>query len=193
MNREIILDQPSVIDLTKYDQSHFDRGKPQWFIIIWWFIQAVTFPLTLHNFSSFRCWLLRLFGAKIGQGVVIRPSARVTYPWKVSIGDYSWIGEDVVLYSLDEIEIGSHCVISQKSYLCTGSHDMQDRAFGLITAPIKIGNGAWIATDCLIAPGVKIGSNAVIGAKSGVFNDIPHSQVAWGIPCIPHYAREIKN
>ncbi|MDJ0650809.1 MAG: colanic acid biosynthesis acetyltransferase WcaF, partial [Xenococcaceae cyanobacterium MO_188.B19] len=101
MNPEIILDKPSLIDLTKYDQSHFDRGKPQWFIVIWWFIQGIAFPLSLHNFSSFRCWLLRLFGAKIGKGVVIRPSARVTYPWKVSIGDYSWIGEDVVLYSLD--------------------------------------------------------------------------------------------
>ena len=193
MNPQIILDEPALIDLTKYDQSHFDRGKPQWFIIIWWLVQGVVFPLTLHNFSSFRCWLLRLFGAKIGKGVVIRPSARFTYPWKVSIGDYSWIGEDVVLYSLDAIEIGSHCIISQKSYLCTGSHDIQDKAFGLITAPIKVGNGAWIATDCLVAPGVKIGSNAVIGAKSGVFKDIPHSQVAWGIPCLPRYARELKN
>ncbi len=192
ISENIILDEPPVVDLSKYDQSNFDRGRPNWLIIIWWLVQTVAFSLSLHNFSWLRCWLLRLFGAKIGKGVVVRPTARFTYPWKVSIGDYSWIGEDVVLYSLDAIEIGSHCIISQKSYLCTGSHDPQDKAFGLVTAPIKIGNGAWIATDCFVAPGVKIGSNAVIGAKSGVFKDIPHSQVAWGIPCIPHHPRIMK-
>ncbi len=193
MTENIILDAPPVIDLTKYDQSHFERGRPNWLIIIWWFVQAIAFPLTLHNFSSFRCWLLRLFGAKIGKGVVIRPTAKFTYPWKISIGDYSWIGEDVVLYSLDHIEIGSHCVISQKSYLCTGSHDIKDQTFSLVTAPIKIGNGAWIATDCFVALGVKIGSNTVIGSKSAVFKDIPHSQVAWGIPCTPRHPRTIKS
>ena len=182
----------SLVDLSKYDQSGFDRGKPTWFILIWWIVQAVAFPLSLHNFSFFRCWLLRLFGAKIGKKVVIRPRARFTYPWKVEIDDYSWIGDNVVFYSIDQIQIGSHCVISQKSYLCTASHDFQDRAFGLITAPIRIGNGTWVATDCFIAPGVSIGDNAVIGARSSVFKDIPSQQVAWGSPCNPQYVREMK-
>ena len=179
------------VDLSKYDQSSFDRGKPTWFILIWWLVQAVVFPLSIHNFSFFRCWLLRLFGAKIGKKVVIRPTARFTYPWKVEIGDYSWIGYDVSFYSIDRIQIGSHCVISQKSYLCTASHDFQDEAFGLITAPIRIGNGSWVATDCFVAPGVKIGDNAVIGARSSVFRDIPSQQVAWGSPCSPRYIREM--
>ena len=182
----------SLVDLSKYDQSSFDRGRPTWLILIWWLVQAVFFPLTLHNFSFFRCWLLRLFGAKIGKKVVIRPRARFTYPWKVEIDDYSWIGDNVVFYSIDRIQIGSHCVISQKSYLCTASHDFQDEAFGLITSPIRIGNGTWIATDCFIAPGVSIGDNAVIGARSSVFKDIPSQQVAWGSPCNPHYVREMK-
>jgi putative colanic acid biosynthesis acetyltransferase WcaF len=180
-----------LIDLRKYDQSNFDRGRASWFIIFWWLIQAIAFPLSLHNFNSFRCWLLRLFGAKIGKNVLIRPTARFTYPWKVEIGDYSWIGDDVVVYSVDRIQIGSHCVISQKSYLCTGSHDIQTEAFSLITAPIKIGNGVWIATDCFIGAGVTIGANSVIGARSSVFRDIPSQQVAWGTPCRPHYPREI--
>ncbi|HHP7232178.1 MAG TPA: hormogonium polysaccharide biosynthesis acetyltransferase HpsU [Xenococcaceae cyanobacterium] len=193
MSQNILLDEPPLVDLRQYDQSNFARGKPNWFIILWWLVQAIAFPLSLHNFNRFRCWLLRLFGAKVGQGVVIRPTARFTYPWKITIGDYSWIGDDVVLYSIDQIEIGSHCVISQKSYLCTGSHDIQDRAFSLVTAPIKIGNGAWIATDCFIAPGVNIGSNAVIGAKSGVFGNIMQAQVAWGVPCTARYPRTIKS
>ncbi len=182
----------SLVDLSKYDQSSFDRGRPSWFILVWWLVQALAFPLSLHNFSEFRCWLLRLFGAKIGKKVVIRPTARFTYPWKVAIDDYSWIGDNVVFYSIDRIHIGSHCVISQKSYLCTASHDFQDEAFGLITAPIRIGNGAWVATDCFIAPGVTIGDNAVIGARSSIFKDIPSQQVAWGSPCIPKYVREMK-
>ncbi|GAB4543374.1 MAG: colanic acid biosynthesis acetyltransferase WcaF [Pleurocapsa sp.] len=187
-----VLNAQPLVDLRQYDQSNFDRGRPNWVIILWWLVQAIAFPLSLHNFNSFRVWLLRLFGAKIGKGVIIRPTSRFTYPWKIAIGDYSWIGDDVVLYSVDRIEVGCHCVISQKSYLCTGSHDISDRAFGLKTAPIKIGNGVWIASDCFVAAGVKIGANSVIGARSSVFRDIPSQQVAWGTPCIAHYQREVQ-
>ncbi|MEQ8755731.1 MAG: hormogonium polysaccharide biosynthesis acetyltransferase HpsU [Coleofasciculus sp. G1-WW12-02] len=186
-----VLDDTPLVDLRKYDQSNFDRGRSSWFVLLWWLVQAVAFPISPHNFNGFRCFLLRLFGATIGQGVLIRPTARFTYPWKVEIGDYSWIGDDVVLYSLEQIRIGCHCVISQKSYLCTGSHDIQDSAFGLKTAGISIGNGVWIATDCFIAPGVQIGANAVIGARSSVFSNIPAQQVCWGTPAHPRYLRQI--
>ena len=177
------------MDLTKYDQSWFDRGRPGWYILLWWLVQGVLFPLSLHPSNGFRGWLLKLFGAKIGKGVVIRPTARFTYPWKITIGNYSWIGDDVVLYSLDRIAIGSNCVISQKSYLCTGSHDLRDIAFKLITAPIIIGDGVWIAADCFIAPGVSIGQDVAIGARSSVFKDQPAGQVCWGNPCQPKYPR----
>jgi putative colanic acid biosynthesis acetyltransferase WcaF len=181
-------DKPFV-DLRKYDQSWFDRGRPGWYILLWWFVQAIAFPLTPQPLNILRCALLRLFGARIGKGVFIRPTARFTYPWKITIGDYSWIGDNVVLYSLDQIDIGEHCVISQKSYLCTGSHDIQDAAFGLKTASIIIDNGAWVAADCFVAPGVQIGANAVIGARSSVFTSMPSGQVCWGNPCRPNKIR----
>ncbi|QLE57175.1 hormogonium polysaccharide biosynthesis acetyltransferase HpsU [Nostoc sp. TCL26-01] len=181
-------DKPFV-DLRQYDQSRFDRGRSGLYILLWWLVQAIAFPLSPHPLNIWRCWILRLFGARIGKGVVIRPTARFTYPWKITIGDYSWIGDDVVLYSLDEIYIGEQCVISQKSYLCTGSHDIHDPAFGLKTAGITIGNGAWVATDCFVASGVNIGANAVIGARSSVLTDMPAGQVCWGSPCRPQYAR----
>jgi putative colanic acid biosynthesis acetyltransferase WcaF len=187
-----VLDAKPLIDLRLYDQSWFDRGKPGWYILLWWLVQGIAFPLSPHSLHGFRCWLLRLFGAKIGKGVMIRPTARFTYPWKIKIGDYSWIGDDVVLYSLDGISIGMQCVISQECYLCTGSHDFQDVAFNLITAPIAIGNGVWIAADCFIGPGVHIGANAVIGSRSSVFSHIPEQQVAWGTPCRPRYPRAMK-
>jgi putative colanic acid biosynthesis acetyltransferase WcaF len=192
MTNKPILDAEPWIDLRQYDQSWFDRGRPGWFVLLWWLVQGITFPLTPHNFHALRCGLLRFFGAKIGRGVNIRPTARFTYPWKVEIGDYSWIGDDVVIYSLDHIKIGTQCVISQQCYLCTGSHDFQDQKFGLITAPINIGNGVWLAINCFIAPGVNVGANTVIGARSSVFKDIPEGQVAWGSPCSARYPREMK-
>lgn len=187
-----ILDAEPLVDLRQYDQSKYNRGRPNLIVFLWWLVQAISFPLSPHTFNSFRCWVLRLFGAKIGTGVIIRPTARFTYPWKVEIGDYSWIGDDVVFYSLDEIRIGSHCIISQKCYFCTGSHDIQDSAFSLIISPITIGNGVWIATDCFVAPGVQIGANAVIGARSTIFRNIPELQVCWGTPAIPRYQRKIR-
>ncbi|MGK7949430.1 MAG: hormogonium polysaccharide biosynthesis acetyltransferase HpsU [Xenococcaceae cyanobacterium] len=187
----VFVERP-IVDLSKYEQSGFERGRAGWFVFLWWMVQSIAFPLSLHNFNFLRCSLLRLFGAKIGKKVIIRPTARFTYPWKVEIGDYSWIGDNVVFYSIDRIHIGSHSVVSQKCYLCTASHDFTDEAFGLITAPLKIGNGVWIATDCFVAPGVTIGDNAVIGARSTVFKDIPSRAVAWGSPCLPRYKREMK-
>ncbi|MEG4322667.1 MULTISPECIES: hormogonium polysaccharide biosynthesis acetyltransferase HpsU [unclassified Microcoleus] len=191
-NQPNILTGESLVDLRKYDQSKFDRGRPGWVILLWWFVQAIAFPLTPHPCNSIRSGLLRLFGAKIGRGAVIRPTARFTYPWKIEIGDYSWIGDDVVLYSLERIAIGEHCVISQKSYLCTGSHDPQDPAFGLITASVIINNGVWIAADCFIGPGVAIGANALIGSRSSVFENMPAGFVCTGTPCRPRDRREIK-
>lgn len=183
---------PAMIDLRRYDQSWFDRGRPGWVVLVWWFVQAIAFPLTPHPMNSLRTSLLRLFGARIGQGVVIRPTARFTFPWKVEIGDYSWVGDDVVFYSLDQIRVGQHSVISQNCYLCTGSHNFRDVAFGLIIAPITIGNGVWVASDCFVAPGTIIGSNAVIGARSSVMSNIPAQQVCWGNPCRPHHLRTMQ-
>ncbi|WP_330204657.1 WcaF family extracellular polysaccharide biosynthesis acetyltransferase [Cyanobacterium sp. Dongsha4] len=180
----IIFEEKPWINLKGY-KAKLDRGKPQWFIFLWWLLEGLIFPLTPHNFSSLRCSLLRLFGAKIGQGVVIRASARVYFPWKLEIGDYSWIGENVYIYNLDNVKIGSHTVISQKSYLCTGSHNIKNANFELTTAPIFIGNGVWIASDCFISLGVKIGANTIIGARSTVLKSIPSRKIAWGNPCKP--------
>lgn len=189
---EIDTTAPAVVDLSQYDQSWYDRGRPAWFVFWWWLVQAIAFPLSPHPWNGFRRWLLRRFGAEIGKKTIIRPTVRVTYPWKVKVGDYSWLGDDVVLYSLDKISIGEHCVISQQSYLCTGSHDLSDRNFHLIVAPIEIGNGVWVATDCFVAPGIQIGSNATIGARSSVFQSIPSGYVAWGTPCKPVYPRPFR-
>jgi putative colanic acid biosynthesis acetyltransferase WcaF len=176
---------PAWVRLDTYDQSWFDPGRPKWVILLWWLVQAVCFPLTPHSLHGPRCWLLRRFGATLGHGVVIRPTARFTFPWNVTIGDHSWIGDNVVFYSLTSITLGQHCVVSQKCYLCTGSHNLQDPQFGLEVAPIVVENGVWLATDCFVAPGVTIGANTVVGARSSVFKSLPAGYICRGTPCQP--------
>lgn len=181
------------IDLSKYDQSWYSRGKPGWYVMLWWFVQAVLFKGSFHNMYGFRNFLLRCFGAKIGKNVKVRPTAVITYPWKVEIGDNSWIGDGVWLYSLDKIVIGSNVVISQKSFVCTGNHNYSDPYFGLITKPIIIKDGAWVAADVFVAPGVTIGENTVIVARSSVFENMPDNMICMGYPCKPIKRREIRS
>lgn len=151
-------------------------------MLLWQIVQSVLFGLSPQPFYAWRRALLRLFGARIGRKVLFRPTARVTFPWKVEVGDFSWIGDHVELYSLDKISIGSHSVVSQRSYLCTASHDMHDLAFSYITGPITIGDEVWVSSDVFIAPGVTIGKGAVVGARSTVFDDIAPEVVAFGQP-----------
>jgi len=133
---------------------------------------------------GWRRFLLRIFGAKIGKKVILRPSSQVTYPWKLSIGDYSWIGDEVVLYSLGEIIIGSNTVISQRSYLCTGSHDHTKSDFTIFTKPIIIGDSCWLATDVFVGPGVEIAAEVVLGARSSVFKSIIGKGIYRGSPAV---------
>ncbi len=137
--------------------------------------------------------MLRLFGARIGGGVLIRPSARVTYPWKVCVGEYAWIGDDVVLYSLGEIEIGAHAVISQRSYLCAGSHEHTKASFDIFEKKIVISEQAWLATDVFVAPGVTVGAGCLVGARSSVFNNLPAGMICIGSPAVPVKERICEN
>ncbi|PFA99191.1 colanic acid biosynthesis acetyltransferase WcaF [Priestia megaterium] len=170
------------IKLNKYNQDWYSRGRGGLVVLMWWFIQGTIFRFSLHNMYKWRNFLIRLFGAEIGKGVRIRSNVKFTYPWKVSIGDYSWVGDNVQFYSLDDIHIGSNCVISQESYLCTGSHNIKDPHFGLITKPIVIKDGAWVASDVFVYPGVTINEMGVVAARSTVIKDIPANEVHAGSP-----------
>jgi len=161
------------------------RARSAIAVQLWWIIQATLFSCSPQVMYGWRRWLLRLFGARIGEGVLLRPSAKITFPWKVVIGDHAWIGDEVVLYSLGEIEIGNNAVVSQRSYLCTASHDYTQSDFPIYGKKISIGDQAWLATDVFVAPGVSIGEGAVVGARSSVFNDLPPMMVCMGSPAKP--------
>jgi putative colanic acid biosynthesis acetyltransferase WcaF len=135
--------------------------------------------------GSWRRGLLRLFGAKVGRGVVIKPRVNVHLPWKLSIGDYSWIGEEVFILNLEPVSIGAHCCVSQRAFLCTGNHDYRDPAFAYRNAPIAVEDGAWVGAQVFVAPGVMIGGEAVVTAGSVVLRNLPGAMVCSGNPCVP--------
>ncbi len=169
-------------DLSRFSVPPGFRGRPAWFVQFWNLCYVTLFRCSPQIMYGWRRWLLRRFGARVGRGVLIRPDAQITYPWKVSIGDYAWIGNEVVLYSLGDIHVGHHAVVSQRSYLCTAAHRHDVASFDLWTQKIIIEDQAWVATDVFIGPGVTVGRGAVVGARSTVFADLPGGMICYGSP-----------
>jgi len=148
---------------------------------ITWLIAFRSTPRwTMHGW---RRSLLRLFGAKIGKGSKIAPDCKIWAPWNLSVGEYSTLADGVDCYSMDKIIIGSKVAISQRAYLCTGTHRIDTLKRPLITKPITIGDHVWVAAESILLPGVSIGEGAVIGARSVVTKDIPSWKVCAGNPC----------
>lgn len=182
-------DRTSFQDLSKFELPVGFRGRSAWVVQLWWLVQSTVFRWSPQVAYSFRATLLRLFGAKVGQKVLIRPSAKVTYPWRVEIGDRSWIGDDVVIYSLGSIFIGADTVISQRCYICAADHDYTVQSFPIRSFDVRIESQCWIATDTFVGPGVKIGCGCVVGARSSVFNDLPSAMICVGSPAMPVRSR----
>ena len=152
-------------------------GRVLW-SIVWLFLYRPS-PKIFHGWRRF---LLRLFGANIGKGVHVYPSAKIWAPWKLEMDDHSCLSFDVDCYCVDKVHIGSHTTVSQYSYICTASHNFEHPNTPLITSPITIGNGAWVAADVFIGPGVIIGEGAVVGARSTVLKHIAPWTVVAGNP-----------
>jgi putative colanic acid biosynthesis acetyltransferase WcaF len=176
-------------DLKRFKLPPNFRGRSGLTVQLWWLVQATLFRGSPQVCYGFRRWLLRCFGAHIGTGVIIRPSVRIPYPWKLTIGDHSWIGDDAVLYSFAQITIGNDVVVSQKCYLCAGTHDYRSANFDIQAFPITIEDQAWLAADVFVAPGITIGKAAVVGSRSSVFTNLPGMMVSVGSPARPVHAR----
>lgn len=169
-------------DLSTFTLPKKFRGRSAWTVQLWWIVQALLFAPSPQVFYGWRRFLLRLFGANIGAHVIVRPSVRTTYPWKVSIGDYSQIGDGVALYSLGEIEIGAHCVISQGSYICTGGHDPSRSDFAIYAKKITIEDQVWLAAQCFVMPGVTIKRGAFAMVRSLITKDVAEGAKVAGHP-----------
>ncbi len=144
---------------------------------IWYFVSALVFESPWIPISGPKRLLLRLFGAKIGAGVVFKPHVRIKYPWHLEIGDYCWIGEEAWIDNLTLVRLEPHCVISQGAYLCTGSHDFRSDTFDLIVKPIVMERGAWVCAKAVVLGGVSIGANAVVSAGAVANRDVPAGEI----------------
>lgn len=140
--------------------------------------------------SSIRSRILRFFGASIGSRTNIRHGVHVHWPWKLSVGDDTWIGVGAWILNLAPVTIGDDVCISQQVMLCTGSHDADDPAFEFDNAPIVVNDGAWLAARATVLRGVTIGTGALVGATTLVVSDVPsRARVLAQVPSIQNAER----
>ena len=153
-----------MINLASFKNSGFVRGAPKWKEAAWWVARSLFFAPSFPVPSKIKVILLRNFGAKIGEGVVIRSKVNITFPWRFECGDHVWIGDEVLILSLAQVTIGSNVCISQRAFLCTGSHDFRKESFDLITKPIVIGGGCWVCAQAFVGPGVTLPAGTMVKA-----------------------------
>lgn len=171
----------------EYDNSWYKPGK-KLKIAIWYFINILFFINKVNPLSGLKIWILRRFGAKIGIGVLIKPGVNIKYPWFLTIGDYTWIGEDVWIDNLAEVKVGSNCCISQGAMLLCGNHNFKKSSFDLIIKPITLEDGVWIGAKSMVCPGVTAKSHSVLTVGSIISKDMEPYTIYRGNP-----ATAIKN
>ncbi len=162
-----------------------------WLRTLWVLVQATVFRWSPRPCHRFRALLLKGFGARIpasGQ-VVIFPTARIMFPWRLELAPRSMIGPGVTIYNLADIRFEYGANVSQNCHLCAGTHDYLRWTMPLVTRPITIGRNAWLGADVFVGPGVTIGELAIIGARSVVVKDQPARMICAGHPCKPLKAR----
>ena len=143
------------MNLEGYTVGDFDRGASRGREALWLLVKAIFFLNAFPWPSALRVALLRAFGAKVGRGVVVRNHVNITYPWRFEAGDFVWLGDEVIILSLASVKLESSVCISQRAFLCTGSHAFAKPGFDLVTRPIVIRAGSWIAAQAFVAPGLR--------------------------------------
>ncbi len=148
--------------------------------LLWNLLGQPLFRVTFHNWYGVRNRLLRAFGATLHPTTRIRPSARITNPWNLRVGAHTAIGDHAILFCIGPVTIGDRCTVSQYSHLCAATHDYTSRAMTLSARPIVISDDVWIAADVFVGPGVTIGRDTVVGARSTVMHDLPPGMICAG-------------
>ena len=179
------------LDLSRPDNSELNRGCSFAVEVAWHFIGGPLVRSQLLPISRLKVLTLRLFGARIGRGVYIKPRVRVKFPWYLEIGEHCWLGEGLWIDNLSTVRIGSHVCISQDAYLCTGNHDWTHPNLKLFHRPIVLQDGCWVSARSMICPGTTIGECAVVLGGSVVRSDVPPYEIHGGNPATYIKRREI--
>ena len=165
------------VALNTYNNSWYKPGKNAFIRILWYFVNSIFINSYCLPISPLKVFILKLFGAKIGKNVIIKPKVNIKYPWKLIIGNYTWIGEKVWIDNLGIVKIGEHCCLSQESMLLSGNHNYKKPSFDLIVKPIILENGSWVGAKSTVCPGVTLHSNAVLSVGSIATKDLKSNYI----------------
>lgn len=171
-------------DLSRYDNSEYKPGAGIIRQIAWYYTNAIFFRTALFPISGMKRFLLRCFGAKVGRGVNIKPSVNIKYPWRLTIGDYSWIGEQSWIDNLDDVVIGNHCCISQGAMLLCGNHNYRRPTFDLKTGRITLEDGVWIGAHSIVCPGITCKSHSMLAVNSVATRNLAAWTIYQGNPAV---------
>lgn len=180
------------VDLKNFSTGKFDKGAGAVKILLWYMVNCIFVRPTIIPFMGFRVFILRLFGAKIGKRIYIKPGVIVKSPWNLVVGDDCWIGENCWLDNLDRIIIGNNVCISQGALLLTGNHDYTISTMPYRNAPIIIEDGAWVGGKAIVCSGVTVHQNAVLTVGSVATKDLEADSIYQGNPAVKIRTRRIK-
>lgn len=181
------------VRLAAFDGSDFDKGAGRWKTALWYFVNALVVRASWCPFMGIKIWLLRLFGAKIGRGLVIKNNVTVKSPWNLTVGNDCWLGEHCWIDNLDRVTIGSDVCISQGALLLTGNHDYTLYNMPYRNAPIVVCDGAWIGAQTTVCPGVTVGRHAILTVGSVATKDMEPDGIYQGNPAVKIRERKIKS
>lgn len=192
INRTAIISPMSnkFVDLSRYDNSWYKSGGAIK-RLAWMLVDAAVFNSYLPWPYSLKAALLRLFGAEVGAGAVIKPGARIKYPWFLKLGDHVWLGESSWIDNLGLVSVGNHVCVSQGAYILTGSHDYKSSAFDLLVKPVTLQDGVWIGAKAVVCPGVTCKSHSILAAGSVATADLEQYSIYQGNPAALKRKREI--
>lgn len=171
-------------NLSNYTTGEYSPGRGKLIQACWYFVNILFFKNSLSVISSFKVSLLRMFGASVGRGVVIKPNVNIKYPWKLVIDDHSWIGEGVWIDNLADVTIGKNVCLSQGAMLLTGNHNYRKETFDLITKPITIEDGVWIGAKAVVCPGVLCKSHSILAVGSVANSELESYSIYQGNPAV---------
>ncbi|MEM1003196.1 MAG: WcaF family extracellular polysaccharide biosynthesis acetyltransferase [Bacteroidota bacterium] len=178
------------VDLSQYDNSWYQPGS-KLKRLLWYVCNFILFKSYWFQVSALKVFILRLFGAKVGKRVVIKPNVNIKYPWFLKIGDNTWVGEGVWLDCLTVVDIGNNVCISQGALILNGNHDYKKSTFDLIVKPIVIEDGAWIGAKCTVTQGITIGYHSVLTAGSVASRSLEPYAIYKGVPAVKIKERQI--
>lgn len=182
----------NIVKLAAFNGSNFDKRAGYIKITLWYLVNAIIVKASWNPFMKSKIFLLKIFGAKIGTGLIIKNNVIIKSPWNLIVGDNCWLGEGCWIDNLDKVTIGNNVCISQGAMLLTGNHDYTDSSMPYRNAPIIIEDGAWIGAKSVVSPGVNVKMNAILTVGSIATKDMDTNGIYQGNPAIKIRIRKIK-